>query len=268
MNPDGPVPAALGPVRMRSTGEHIAERLVTAIALGQFVAGQRLPTERELAAMLSVSRTSVREAIARLSEAGYVTVRRGHTGGTFVTSTWGPESEEMIRRTLVPEWQQLEGLLDFRHLIESQIARTAAARRTPDDIRAIRNALAAYEQAGADREASRLADRDLHGAIAQATHNSHLSDLSMRIRHDISFGFEAEPYTPEARNRALHQHPLLAAAVIDGDPDDAAPLAGEHFLLSESMLRELHARVLLRAGHPVPPTDAALFPVVQAHGKA
>ena len=62
---------------VRTTGERIAERFVTAIALGQFVPGQRLPTERELAAMLSVSRATVREAIARLRGGG---VRHGPPG--------------------------------------------------------------------------------------------------------------------------------------------------------------------------------------------
>ncbi len=242
---------------VRTTGERIAERFVTAIALGQFVPGQRLPTERELAAMLSVSRATVREAIARLAEAGYVTVRRGRSGGTFVTSGWGPESAEMIRRTLSNEWQEVESLLDFRQVIEQQIARTAALRRTDTDVKAIRGALADYERAGEDRDSSRMADLALHRAIADATHNPHLTNLSLSIRHDISFGFEAEPYSPEVRGRALHQHPALAAAVIDGYPDRAASLAAEHFSLTESMLRELHARVMLRAGTTTGATGVA-----------
>jgi GntR family transcriptional regulator, transcriptional repressor for pyruvate dehydrogenase complex len=240
----------LSPMTVRTTGERIAERFVTAIALGQFVPGQRLPTERELAAMLSVSRATVREAIARLAEAGYVTVRRGRSGGTFVTDGWGPDSDEMIRRTLGGEWHEVELLLDFRQVIEQQIARTAAVRRTDTDVKAIQAALADYERAGADRDSSRMADLALHRAIAEATHNPHLTSLSLSIRHDISFGFEAEPYSPEVRGRALAQHPVLAQAVIDGNPGQAAALAAEHFSLTESMLRELHARVMLRAGTP------------------
>jgi GntR family transcriptional regulator, transcriptional repressor for pyruvate dehydrogenase complex len=246
----GSPPGLLTPMTMRSTGERIAERFVTAIALGQFVPGQRLPTERELAAMLSVSRATFREAIARLAESGYVTVRRGRSGGTFVEAGWGPESAEAIRRTLGSEWQELELVLDFRQVIEQQIARIAAQRRTETDVKAIRSALADYERAGADRESSRMADLALHRAIADATHNPHLTNLSLSIRHDISFGFEAEPYSPEVRGRALQQHPVLAQAVIDGDPDQAATLAAEHFSLTEAMLRELHARVSLRASPP------------------
>jgi GntR family transcriptional regulator, transcriptional repressor for pyruvate dehydrogenase complex len=244
----GPPPpqGLLAPMTVRTTGERIAERFVTAIALGQFVPGQRLPTERDLATMLGVSRATVREAIARLAESGYVTVRRGRAGGTFVVAGWGPESAEMIRRTLSPEWLELEQLLDFRQVIEQQIARTAALRRGDADVTAIRGALHDYEQAGEDRDSSRMADLALHRAIADATHNPRLLNLSMSIRHDISFGFEAEPYSPEVRRRALHQHPELAQAVIEGNPDQAAELAADHFSLTESMLRELHARVMLR----------------------
>ena len=242
-----PARGLLAPVTIRTTGEVIAERFVTAIALGQFVPGQRLPAERELAGMLNVSRATVREAIARLAESGYVTVRRGRAGGTFVAAGWGPDAEEMIRRTLNPEWQELELLLDFRQLVEQQIARTAAIRREDTDILAIRHALSDYEHAGDDRDSSHLADLALHRAIATATQNPHLRDLSLSVRHDISFGFEAEPYSPEVRGRALHQHPELAQAVIDGNPERAAELAAEHFSLTESMLRELHARVILRA---------------------
>lgn len=236
----------LAPMPVRTTGERIAERFVTAIALGQFVPGQRLPPERDLAAMLNVSRATVREAIARLAEAGYVRVRRGRSGGTFVEAGWGPESEQMIRNTLGSQWRELELLLDFRLIIEQQIARTAAVRRNDGDVRAIRAALRAYEEAGADRDSSRMADLALHRAIATAAHNPHLLSLSLSIRHDISLGFEAEPYSLQVRARALQQHPKLAQAVIDGDQGWAAALATEHFSLTESMLRELHARVSIR----------------------
>ncbi len=237
----------LAPVRLSTAGEHIADRLVTAIALGEFVPGQRLPAERELAAMLEVSRSTVREALQRLQAAGYVLTRRGRGGGTFVRTGQGPEAEEMIRRTLLPAWDELSELLDFRLLIERAVARAAAERRDDADIKAIREAAAAYDRAG-DRDASRLADHALHLAIAQATHNKRLAGLSASIRREVSLGFDAEPYTPAVRRRALHQHPALADAVISGDPEAAATLAATHFAMTEDMLRELHARIRVRSG--------------------
>ncbi len=237
--------AVLTPMPMRSAGERVAERFVTAIALGEFVSGQRLPTERELAAMLEVSRTTVREAIQRLQASGYVRTRRGRGGGTFVAADPRPDSDEMIRRTLIPAWQDLTELLEFRQLIEQLIARTAAGRRDDQDVMAIRQAVDSYANAPT-REASKLADHALHQAIAAATHNRRLVELSARIRREVSLGFDAEPYSPEVRHRALRQHPELAEAVIAARPDRAAQVAAEHFSLTEKMLTELHARIGLR----------------------
>jgi GntR family transcriptional regulator, transcriptional repressor for pyruvate dehydrogenase complex len=235
--------SVLAPVRIRSAGEHIADRLVTAIALGEFVPGQRLPTERDLSAMLGVSRATVREALQRLAALEYVEIRRGRTGGAYVLSGWGPEAAEMISRTLLPGWDGFERLFDFRQLIEPLIARTAAERRTRADVPAIEEALGAYREAGSDREASRAADQAMHVAIAQAAHNPYLSQLSAQIRREISLGFGAEPYTPRIRARAVKDHAALADAVIGGEPSRAASVATKHFRLTERMLRELIARI-------------------------
>jgi GntR family transcriptional regulator, transcriptional repressor for pyruvate dehydrogenase complex len=236
----------LTPITLQTAGERIAERIVTAIALGEFVPDQRLPAERDLAKMLEVSRTTVREALQRLQASGYVTSRRGRGGGTFVRANTGPDADDMIARTLVPAWSSLTELLDFRRLTEQLIARTAAERREQQDISRLRDAVRAYS-AATDRDESWLADHALHQAVALAAHNGRLVELSAQIRREVSLGFDAEPYTPDVRRQALHQHPELAEAVIAGDADLAARLAAEHFSLTEDMLRELHARIRLRA---------------------
>ncbi len=153
----------------------------------------------------------------------------------------------MIRRTLVPAWQGLTAILDFRSLIEQTIARTAAQRRDQADIAAIRKAVGDYARAR-DRDSSHLADHALHLAVARATHNERLVELSASIRREVSLGFDAEPYSPQVRQRATEQHPRLADAVIDGDAEHAAVMAAEHFSLTEDMLRELHARIRVRTG--------------------
>lgn len=239
----GDVGPALAPIELRNAAEQIADRLVTAIALGEFVPGQRLPPERELSAMLTVSRTSVREALHRLAGAGYLEIQRGRNGGAYVRSSWGPASAEMIRRTLAPRWRDFETLFDLRTLIEGLIARTAAERRTEEDLAAISVAQEAYDAADADREASRAADQALHGAIAQATGNAYLAGLSDRIRAQISLGFQAEPYSLAIRERAKDQHRSLVDVIAAGRADAASEVAAKHFSLTESALRELLDRV-------------------------
>jgi DNA-binding FadR family transcriptional regulator len=233
----------LEPLPMLNAGERIADRLVTAIALGQFTVGQKLPSEREIAAAMQVSRGVVREALQRLAASGYIEVRRGRHGGPVVIKNWASDAPAMIQRTLVPEWHRLEELLDARALIESQIARTAALRRTLTDIEEIRRAVRSYIKADNDRESSGRADYVFHLSIARAAHNPILEALSIRLRQEVNLGFGVEPFSPEIRARALIQHPALAEAVIDGVADAAADRAATHFSLTEELLRKLKAQV-------------------------
>jgi DNA-binding FadR family transcriptional regulator len=239
----------LTPLRLRNAGEQIADRLVTAIALGEFVPGQRLPSERELAALLGVSRASVRDALHLLASAGYVDIQRGRNGGAYVQLSWGSESADMVRRTLVPHWQHFEALFDLRRLVEPLIARTATERRTAEDVEQIQLALADYVNAE-DREASRAADQALHTAIARATHNEYLASISGQIRAGISLGFQAEPYSDEIRRTAIVQHTRLVEAIAAGDPAAAGAIAAEHFSLTETALRELVERVASEPAKP------------------
>ena len=65
------------PLDRRNAAQQIADRVVTAIALGEFVEGQRLPAERELARMLGTARPTIREALQRLESQGFVAIHRG-----------------------------------------------------------------------------------------------------------------------------------------------------------------------------------------------
>lgn len=230
-----------GPIISRHVSDAVVDRLVTAVALGLYVTGEQLPTERELAAMLSVSRFSIREALKRLTQDGYIEVRRGRNGGYFVRSEWGIASASHVQRQIVANWEEFEQIFDTRTLIEPLIARTAAVRRTSEDLVPIRAALADYLVA-ADHDASRRADSALHLAIAQATHNAFLVATSMDLRTRISLNLGAEPYTDDARRVAMLQHQALVAAIDDGRADEAAGIAAVHFTLSENLIRQLADR--------------------------
>ena len=231
----------------RNVADQVVDRLVTAVALGVYVPGQRLPSERELSEMLGVSRTGVREALHRMSEAGYTEVRRGRHGGSFVLSGWGPGSAEMIGRHLLPNWERFEALFDARRIIEPMIARTAAERRTRADVKRIRTALASYRVA-TDREESRRADEQLHRSVGEAPHNPVLLGISTQIRSRVSLNLGAEPYSARVREQAAHQHEELADAIDDGDAERAAAIAAEHFVLTEKMIRDLVRRVRREVG--------------------
>ena len=241
VRPNSPAPAWGRPIVSRHVADDVVDRLVTAVALGLYVPAQQLPTERELATMLGVSRSSVREALQNLTAQGYLEVRRGRNGGYFVLADWGPTSAERVRRHLVANWAEFEHIFDARIQIEPLIARTAALRHTADDTRAIKAALQAYLDAP-DHDASRRADGSLHLAIATATQNPILVGISVDLRTKISLNLGAEPYTADVRRIAMRQHQDLVAAVTEGRVEDAASIAAVHFTLSETLIRALVER--------------------------
>jgi len=234
--------ALLTPSQPAPAGQLLADRLLTAIALGEFTPGQRLPAERELSALLGVSRTTVRDALARVAEAGLVEIRRGRAGGAFVLAPWSPRSAQAVRDTLAPQWAQLQHTFDFRRLVEGLVARTAAERRNDDDMASIGAALAGYQEA-LDLAQAQAADLRLHHAVAAAARNPRLLALRQQLLSEVSFGFAVEPFTPAVYERALPQHVALAEAVISGRPDAAWRLGSEHFAITEHELRALRDRV-------------------------
>jgi GntR family transcriptional repressor for pyruvate dehydrogenase complex len=248
----------IGPLRAATTGEQIAHRLSTAIALGEFSLGERLPSERDLAALLEVSRESVRAALRLLADAGLVEVRRGRGGGAFVCAEWAETSEHAVRQALLAQWDDFEALFDYRRLIEGLIARTAAQRAGDDDRAAIRAALASFETAATPSEARRF-DTELHLAVARATRNARLVRLHQLLLSEVSLGVSAEPYTWEIYEEARPHHRALAEAIIEGDRERAAHIAGEHFVITENALRRLAARVGpdTSADGPLPGKDHA-----------
>ncbi len=224
----------VGSVRLQTAPEQIADRILAAIAVGILYPGDKLPSERELTNILDVSRTTLRQAISRLSALGVLEARRGRQGGTFVREL-RPRSLESaaVLRALGPIWDQLEAMLDYRNLVQQMIAKAAARRRNDADCAAMTVALAAYSRAKSSTE-SRHADRALHEAIAHASKNAYLVQLNRELATGANLGFTSHPYSAELHDRALAQHRALVQAILDGNADMAERLAEEHFLVTST----------------------------------
>jgi GntR family transcriptional repressor for pyruvate dehydrogenase complex len=216
--------------RQLTAAESISERILAAVAVGVLQPGEQLPAERELAEMLGVSRTTIRQALARLAALSIIESRRGRAGGTFVADR-GAVDAGTTQRILEPIRREIQSLHDYRALIQELIARTAAVRHDARHDADIKRALAAYTEAD-DVAASRLADRALHDAIAAAAGNEHLAKLGRELASRVNLGFSSEPYSERLRETARAQHRALVEAVLAGDPELAGRLAGEHFRLT------------------------------------
>lgn len=235
--------ANVGRLAIKNASEQVVERLVTAIALGAFLPGQKFPPEREFAERLGVSRATLRAAMHDLARQGFVTIRRGRSGGTMISATWRNDSPELIRRALEPRWQALDAVLDFGRELNGLVAELAAVRRRRGDISEIRRWVKAYAAAG-ERDEMRAADHALHAAIAAATHNLYFVQVIGQIRAQLSMGTDAFPFSDSIREQAIDEHGTMLAAIEMREAGTARTVATKHFVdLIESPLRKLYRRV-------------------------
>lgn len=217
---------------MPSRVDEITDRLVTAIAIGEYLPGARLPVERELAAALGVGRMTVRAALARLVERGLLETRRGRGGGSYVVDQWPDSSTDAVRRTLTMRLGELRDRCDAICRLHGAVCRAAAEARTSADVTELRAALEQFRAASSGL-AAQQADSRLHLVIMDAAHNPVLKGVLVDLEASISIGAPAhlwgEPSTMHQMEvRSLHEHEHLVDAIAAGDADRADALARAH----------------------------------------
>jgi len=236
-------------VETRRLYQQIAAQLSALIASGEFAVGQRLPSERELAAQLGVSRPSLREALIALELEGLVEVRVG--AGIWVTAASG-------RSSAVPSGQQ-EGegpfeLLRARWLIEGEIAAAAAREATVADLASIRAALAEMERLEKKHEDFSAFDREFHLRIAASTHNGVLQtvveDLWDRGRGAVWRLMEQHFRTPELQAATVADHRAIHQALAAHDPREARNAMRAHLKRVDSEFARGWELVKGREGAP------------------
>lgn len=218
------------PVKLRRLYQEVADQLSKVIATGEFKPGQRLPSERDLAASLQVSRPTIREAMIALELAGAIEIRTG--SGIFVVDNEkggldddaGPGPFELI---------------EARVAIEGEAAAMAAERMTKVELAAIERAHEQMEEQLAGGLSAEDNDRQFHRLIARASQNSamvaavdQLWDFRARLPmwrklHDLIRMHEEVPdWTDD--NRAILDHRDIVAALQSRNPAMARSAMQSH----------------------------------------
>jgi GntR family transcriptional repressor for pyruvate dehydrogenase complex len=216
-------PDALAPVPRTSLHELVAQRVLSHIVQHDLAEGDRIPGERELAQRLAVSRTSVRQAIAGLTEAGVLASRHG--GGTYIVRLdldAEPLASVAARRAHLPS------VHEARRILEVPAAALAATRRTEEDIEAMRRALELMTSEIAAGEVGARGDAAFHAAVTAAAQNPTLRELMARIEPDVDETRSESLSQKDRPPRSLDDHRRIAAAIESQDPDAAAAAMQRH----------------------------------------
>ncbi|MGH2428128.1 MAG: FadR/GntR family transcriptional regulator [Candidatus Limnocylindria bacterium] len=173
------------------------ERLISS---GQLPPGARLPSERDLAVSLGVSRNSVREAVHELELKRLVDRRAGR--GTIVLDPEKGVDHRSLLGELSAEDRNLIEIMDFRLTIEPPMAGVAASRTTRRDLKRLEELLDQMEREDDPRQVAEL-DVAFHSAVARATQNPLLTRL-----HEVS-----SRWLRTSRRRALQSNRRRAASL-------------------------------------------------------
>jgi GntR family transcriptional repressor for pyruvate dehydrogenase complex len=233
------MPPVFKPIRPKKLSEEIVSQIQTLIANGDLKPGERIPSERELAAFLGVSRPSVREAIMVLEAMGFLESRQG--GGTYVRSlterSMADPLASMVERR---DPRMLHALTEVRMGLESWSAYLAAKRAEDSEIERMRELYEVMEEQAGSGGWDPKIDAEFHLTITAATHNTiqvHVLDTIQALFQTTIMVTLGEFYTKEGYiELLLNHHREILEAISAHDPERARQKMMEHLTLVEEKL--------------------------------
>ncbi len=222
-------------IKKEPTFEFVAKQIKEGIKNGTIKPGERLPSERDLARMIGVSRTSVREAIHSLTFSGYLKVIQGK--GTFVTEN-SPRYDELFDFFTRINDFTIEHVMEFRVMFEGEFARLAAERATKEDLEVITSHYLGMKNANTIKEHF-IKDLGLHAAIASATQNPIIKSFMLIITEKFhKETMELIDMSNRARKTSINSVGKLVEALKNRDPSKAKKYMNEHIMNIENFLKE------------------------------
>jgi GntR family transcriptional repressor for pyruvate dehydrogenase complex len=219
---------SLKPIKPKRISDQVFDQLRELILRGELKPGQQITPERELAEVLGVSRTSVRDAINKMVTSGLLEQRQGQ--GTFVCVPG--DHKNPVAVAMETQDASLENLLEVRMGLECNAAAFAARRATDQDIQFLKKSISEMEEEVASNRLGTEADVSFHMAISFATKNP-LQVYLMKNFYDFLFhGIKenlAQLYKePGNIDKIIHQHTAIYEAIRSHDADAAFSAMHRH----------------------------------------
>lgn len=220
----------------------VARQIELLILRGILRPGERLPSERDLAERLGVSRPSLRDALADLQNQGLLTARAG--SGIFVADVLGSAFSPALIRLMSHHDTAMSDYLSFRRDMEGLAAERAARMGSDSDLKVIATILDRMESTHLDGSADQEAalDAQFHMAIVEASHNVVMLHMMRSmydlLRRGVFYNRRAIFDQVPARDTLLDQHRAINTALQDRDPARARAAVEGHLDYVERALTE------------------------------
>jgi GntR family transcriptional repressor for pyruvate dehydrogenase complex len=209
------------------------EHIIALIKQGQLKPGDPIISERELCDQYSISRTSVRKALAILSGMGLVEVTP--RSGARVAQVSSQQAIDSLSQMIARNRYQAVHLYEVRRLIEVQAARLAAIRRDDADVLTLRKLHNLIKDSLQNPEILHRADMNLHIGVVECTKNPFWGELMNVLIHAYMEIFDVvwSPWGNAEEEQALfahyiQQHSMIIEAIAEKDPEAAAAYMTQH----------------------------------------
>jgi GntR family transcriptional regulator, transcriptional repressor for pyruvate dehydrogenase complex len=212
-------------VRKNKVYEEVAQQIERLI-LKKLRPGDKLPSERELAEMLKVSRSSIRDAIRGLELRGLVEPRQG--AGTIVRESAVEPLANPFASALKRRKEMVSELLDFRKMLEPPLAARAATHASADEILEMEEILQRQDAKQSQGEPAVAEDAEFHYSVALASDNSvvlKVLDIIMDLLRDTR---ERSLQVEGRAQKSLAGHRRILAAIKRHDAEGAKSAMRRH----------------------------------------
>ncbi len=223
----------INPVNKSRLHEEIVSQIQNRIIRGELVAGEKLPSERELAGSLDVNRATLREALKKLELLGLIDIRHGD--GIYVKNYLESGHIELIKVLLSTDNKinvdVLKSILDIRKIVMPEMAKEAASHRTEKDLQRFIDCI--------DSKEHTLLEKDLivHHLIARASKNI-LSNFILNFFNDLFRTYAGGLYFDDSKNQEISSrfHQEVYEAIRDRNGEEAFRVTQETMVYTENVI--------------------------------
>ena len=226
------------PIKTSKLSDEVYNQIVSLISRGTLKPGDKIPSERDLAADLGISRQSVREALNRAEVMGLIDVRQGE--GSFILSSINKSLKPPLTIIIEKEAERIFEFIEIRKLIEGWCAEKAASEATGEDLKNMEEILGKMKKvASKDKQWEEL-DLELHLSFAKATHNVIAIHMMEALKTNFKPFFKFAKSMPRSEKiDVLWQHHFeIFKAIKSRNPRAAQKKVIDHLNFIEKKLKE------------------------------
>jgi GntR family transcriptional regulator, transcriptional repressor for pyruvate dehydrogenase complex len=206
--------------------EQVARNLLQLIHAGGLQPGDQLPTEREIAATMGVSRPSVREALRGLQILGVVRSRQG--GGIYVSSLDPADIMHPLQVVIALTEENFEALHEARVLVEGALGNMIGGQADDATLAGLEELVEAQDAMVGDPVAFRRSDAEFHSRLRALARNPYLERISEAL-YVLGMEYRRLAWeTPGVLARSVEDHRTILAALRNGNRAQVAAATVRH----------------------------------------